>query len=128
MNIKNRFLIGYIYRPPNSNAEWITRFETMLMEVDIEEKEIIILGDFNIDLLSNRIPCKWTHLKNIFNMTQVISNPTRVTKSSSTLLDHAYSNIPENIDFISVPKYSVSDHYPICISHKRGLKKKKTTS
>jgi hypothetical protein len=35
------------------------------------------------------------------------------------------SNQPENVDFISVPKYSINDHYPICISHKRELKNKK---
>ena len=58
-------------------------------------------------------------------MSQIVSDPTRVTKTSSSLVDHVYSNQPENIDFILVPKYSISDHYPICISHKRELKKKK---
>jgi hypothetical protein len=58
-------------------------------------------------------------------MSQIASDPTRVTKTSSTLVNHVYSNHPENIDFISDPKYSISDHYPICISHKRELKKKK---
>ncbi|CAC5413151.1 rnhA [Mytilus coruscus] len=56
-------LLGNIYRPPNSNAEWITKFESMLTNVDIEDKEIIILGDFNIDLASRKIPAKWSHLK-----------------------------------------------------------------
>ena len=106
-------------------GEWVTKFETMRLKVDTEDKELIILGDFNIDLMSDKIPLRWTHLKNIFNMSQIVSDPTKVTKTSSTLVDHVYSTQPENIDFISVPKYSISDHYPIFISHKRELKKKK---
>ena len=97
----------------------------MLLKVDTEDKELIIIGDFNIDLMSDKIPLKWTHLKNIFNISQIVSDPTRVTKTSSSLVEHVYSNQSEHIDFISVPKYSISDHYPICISHKRELKKKK---
>ncbi|VDI27296.1 Hypothetical predicted protein [Mytilus galloprovincialis] len=118
-------LIGNIYRPPKSNAEWVTKFELMLTNVDIEDKEMIILGDFNINLSSRKIPAKWSHLKNIFNLSQIVSVPTRVTQTSSSLVDHIYSNEPHNIHFISVPKYSISDHYPVCISHKRGLKSKK---
>ena len=106
-------------------GEWVTKFETMLLKVDTEDKELIILGDCNIDLMSDKIPLMWTHLKNIFNMFQIVSNLTRVTNTSSTLVDHVYSNHQENIDFISVPKYSISDHYPQFISHKRELKKKK---
>ena len=48
-------------------------------------------------------------------MLQIVSDPTRVTKTSSTLVDQVYSNQPENIDFISDPKCSISDHYQICI-------------
>ena len=80
------------------------KFETILLKVDTEDKELIILGDFNIDLMSDKIPLKWTHLINIINMSQIVSDPTKVTKTSSTLVEHVYSNQPENIDFISVPK------------------------
>jgi hypothetical protein len=42
------------------------KLETMRLKVDTEDKELIILGDFNIDLMSDKIPLKWTHLKNSF--------------------------------------------------------------
>ena len=118
-------LIAYIYRPPNCHADWVTKFETMLLHAETEEKEMLILGDFNFDILSNKVPSKWVYLKNIFNLSQVVSTATRVTRSSSTLIDHVYTNEPENINFVNVPNYSISDHYPVCISHKRGLKSKK---
>ncbi|VDH96254.1 Hypothetical predicted protein [Mytilus galloprovincialis] len=118
-------LLGYVYRPPNSNADRVTKFETMMIKVDTEEKETIIMGDFNIDIMSSKKHAKWSYIKNIFNMSQMVTESTRVTKTSSTLIDHVYCNLPENINYIAVPKYSISDHYSVCISHKRGFKTKK---
>ena len=104
---------------------WIAKFESILVKADTEGKETIVLGDFNFDLLSNNIPNKWAYMCNIFNMSQVVSEPTRVAIHSSTLLDHVYCNEPDNISYISVPKYSISDHFPVCFSHKRGINKRK---
>ena len=53
-NYRQPLLIGYIYRPPNSRADCVTKFETMLLKVDTEDKGLIILGDFNIDLRVSR--------------------------------------------------------------------------
>lgn len=61
---------------------------------------MIILGDFNINLASRKIPAKWSHLKNILNLSQLVSVPTRVAQTSSTLVDHIYSNEPDNIHFM----------------------------
>ncbi len=44
--------------------------------------------------------------------------PTRVTDISSTLIDHAYSNRPENITNVFIPAYSISDHYPVCLTRR----------
>ena len=65
-NYRQPLLIGYIYRPLNSRADCVTKFKTMLFKVDTEDEGLIILGDFNIDLMSDKIPLKWTDLKNIF--------------------------------------------------------------
>lgn len=118
-------LLGYVYRPPNSRADWINKFESLLVKVDTEGKEIIICGDFNFDLLSKNVPNKWDNLCNIFKMSQLVNEPTRVTNTSSTIVDHVYCNEPDNIIDIFIPPYSISDHYPVCLSHKRGVKKRK---
>ena len=34
------------------------------------------------------------------------------------MIDHAYSNTPENIIGVSVLVLAVSDHYPVCITRK----------
>ena len=51
-----------------------------------------------------------------FNYTQLVDKPTRISQHSSTLIDHIFSNAPNNISSISVPQYSISDHLPVCLT------------
>ena len=41
-----------------------------------------------------------------------------VTDISETLIDHVYSNVPENLTETAVPYLSVSAHFPVCFSRK----------
>ena len=41
------FLVGNMYRPPDSKIEYNDRFEDFIDIVLNEEKEFILLGDFN---------------------------------------------------------------------------------
>ncbi|MEW8544961.1 MAG: reverse transcriptase family protein, partial [Candidatus Thiodiazotropha sp.] len=112
------FLIGHIYRPPNSSIVWNELFEECLENVLKEEKEMYILGDINRDLLNNQINKAWTDYIEPFGITQLVSEPTRVTNDSRTLIDHIYSNCPENVNSIDVPKIGLSDHFPIFFTRK----------
>ena len=53
---------------------------------------------------------------------QLIKSYTRVTKMSESIIDHIYTNRPEAVVEIKVPHYSVSDHYPVCITRYTGNK------
>ena len=53
-------------------------------------------------------------LFSLFNLSQTLSSPTRVTPSSKTLIDHIYSTDIAHILETCVPVIGVSDHYPIC--------------
>ena len=64
-------------------------------------KELIILGDFNCDVSSSRIN-KIVHLASSFNLTQMIYEPTHYTEHSSSIIDLALVNKPENIVFSGV--------------------------
>ena len=44
-------LLSTWYRPPDSNIELLECFENFLKKTDDENKEIIITGDFNCDML-----------------------------------------------------------------------------
>ena len=83
------------------------------------------MGDFNIDLQSCS-NSKWLNLIQLFDLTQFVKEPTRVTESSSTIIDHAYSSDSANITECFVPSYAISDHFPICFTRKVNSKISKT--
>lgn len=114
------FLIGYYYRQPSSTIDWITKIENNIERaVSSNQREVILLGDFNINLLhDNSSTRSWIRTINSLNFQQLINNPTRITAVSETLIDHMYSNVPENITETKVPHFAVSDHYPICFTRK----------
>ena len=61
-----------------------------------------------------------------FGLTQLVSEPTRVTGDSSTLIDHIYANCPENVNSINIPKIRLSDHFPIFFTRKMHVQPPKT--
>ena len=119
------FLICTAYRPPCTNSEWIDLFEEELSIAQTTDLEIILMGDFNFDFGIN-LNKKWHNLIELFDLTQFVSKPTRVTESSSTIIDHIYSTNPENIIESFVPSLSISDHFPICFTRKINNKIQKT--
>jgi hypothetical protein len=48
---------------------------------------------------------------------QIVKEPTRVTKESKTLIDHIYITNLEKL----VVQYSVSDHYPVCMTRSEQI-------
>ena len=83
--------------------------------------EIYILGDLNINYLPNKGVDKfnnkrWESLMQKFGLTQIVNLPTRITKSTSTIIDHIYTARRELVYNVNVPKYAVSDHFPICFT------------
>ena len=117
-NSKN-FLLCYSYRPPSSNSEWLTHFSHSLEKAFLETKECLVLGDFNFDLIKSDTKTKsWCELMDSLSYAQLVTRPTRVTNGSATLIDHLFSNQPQNIYTVTVPMYSVSDHYPVCLTRK----------
>ena len=81
--------IGTCYRAPHNN-KIIECLENTLSKLQ-PDAETHILGDFNICLLNNsNLTKKYNNLLKSFNFTQLIDSPTRVTQSSSTLIDHIH--------------------------------------
>ena len=76
---------------------------------------MILVGDLNCDLLPD-VKLHHTNqlldITNLFQLTQIISEPTRVTASTCTrtLLDLFLTNKPENINYSRVLHLGISDH------------------
>ena len=105
-------LIGCYCQPPEGSKYLINNFsevfEEQLTNVVKTNKEIIILGDFNIDYnkTDNR---NFKSLLNISGLKQVITEPTRTTNTSSNLIDLIITNRPENITNKDVFANSIAD-------------------
>ncbi len=96
----------------------MNKFEKCLEKVNIDNNEVMIMGDFNVNL--NVCDSKQEKLQDImdaFCLEQLIEEPTRVTKKSSTLIDHVYVSAPHKILSSGVLKLSLSDHFAVWAVH-----------
>ena len=74
------------------------------------------MGDFNIDLLkTSPLATKWNELYSNFGLDQIITQPTRVTETTQTLIDHIYATEDVKILHQSVINYNISDHSPVLV-------------
>ena len=84
-----------------------------------ENKYVYIFGDFNVNTMSSVIGNANTQeFKDIFSSNYclpLITKPTRVTNSCSSLIDNIYSNVPINTGKCNsgILEVSISDHYAI---------------
>ena len=76
------------------------------------DKDILLMGDLNCDLLSDN-PRSQALLSfcTSENATQLIKQPTRVTESSSTLIDIILVSSPCLVKSSGVMDLTISDHY-----------------
>lgn len=104
-------LVGNVYRPPKE-TDFINKFEETLCKIN-PEYETFIFGDFNVCVLHKMAKlCRdYLSLLKIFNLKQIITNPTRVTNSSSTLIDHIIVSRDDKISLSGVIASGLSDHY-----------------
>jgi len=79
---------------------------------------IFILGDFNIPYISNNTCCnlKWSTFYSKYSLTQLITEPTRLTQNTSSIIDHIYTTYLDRVSDIVVPKVAISDHFPVGIT------------
>lgn len=82
--------LGIIYKPPNQEINnFLIAFEESLSIIFPTVDEIICCGDFNINLFDygNNNVEKFFSVLDSFGLCQVIDAPTRITDSTSSLLD-----------------------------------------
>ena len=107
------FLICTAYRPPNAPLNCFeTEFSRTLVSALLMSKPIYILGDLNCNVLNTGDPACQALLNfySTFNLAQLITQPTRITESSATLLDVILVSNKELIIESNVVPISISDH------------------
>ena len=116
-----KILLAVTYRPPNEHTvsynTWLNKImEEAISSAYVEDKSIIILGDFNIDLLGKQPHQEfWLSFIDNYELSQLITNHTRVTPTKKSLLDHIY--VSENIlvKYFGLLPWALSDHFPVKI-------------
>ncbi len=124
-------LVCAVYRAPDYSLNmFMERFEPIMETAFMENKELIVLGDFNMDYTNGFDDHQgWKLFIESFSLYQMINTPTRVTEESATIIDHIYTTEPSNIAAVMVPVIGTSDHYPVCYTrNSRGSVKNKHIS
>lgn len=113
--LESSLIIGVVYRSPNSCVNsFLEKFETIFSSVTHDHKGVIaIVGGINIDTHS-AMHRNYEYLLRSFDFHNLITEPTRVTASSATLLDHALSNRTSGVT-AGVYNQAICDHLPIFI-------------
>ena len=107
------FLVSTWYRPPNANRQVFDDFEIFLRKCDLENKELILLGDLNCDISKSPLDAHTRRLQfllSLYQFDQLINEPTRVTQASATLIDLLITNKKQNIAKAGVIHLGLSDH------------------
>ena len=111
-------------------------FSNELQPIDSKTNEIYLLRDFNINLLQNgkfilkenqsyklkssssALVNKYKEFCQTFSLTEIIKEPTRITCSTSTMLDHILTNSSERVSQKGVIDVGISDHQLIYCTRK----------
>ena len=93
-----KVLIGTFYRPPNSPNDTMAHIENSEgLAVDTNIQDILILGDFNLDILKQLPSRKINNVCQYFGLDQLISEPTHFTETSSSVIDLIFTSNKNNV-------------------------------
>ena len=123
-------IIGCIYRHPWMDARELndTFLQNTLEKLFYENKDIILIGDFNIDILkydTNNDSAAFLEMMYENFLLPYISSPTRATPRSQTLIDNIFSNIIEDEIISGNITTTISHHYAQFTLFKNKIKSQK---
>ena len=114
------FLVITWYRPPDSTVDKFSCFEKLVGKLDARGLEYYLMGDINVNLAaphSDNNSHLLTSITDLYGLHQLICEPTRVSKSFSTIIDLIFTNFPNRVVCSGVSHISISDHslvYAFC--------------
>ena len=111
----SKYLIGCVYRAPDESLDIFDYFDDVVRYATINKLEVIIVGDLNCDCLNLTLRQTKRLLEFIManQLEQLIKQPSRVTPTTSTLIDVLITSTPHLFSEAGVINIVLSDHYPI---------------
>jgi len=128
------YTVGSVYRPGSTHPtltqtesfnEFSNLFANICDTITSNKHEVVVLGDFNIDVLQYNSNCRSANYVDLlfsFGLLQLITKPTRCCDNSATLLDHVVTNVNAPSFVTSVLTSRISDHFPIIFSLQSSFK------
>ena len=111
---KKSVICGVLYRQHNSPNRFQQYFDETIEKFTSSGKHVVIMGDFNIDLLK----CDSSSYSHDFisslqscYLIPTIDKPTRVRSSSATLIDNIFLNNPDQVVTCGNIVSDISDHF-----------------
>ena len=116
--------LGVVYRPPRQ-SDFLDILHETLGQLD-PSRELYILGDVNINMKncdnSNNsvvgLVNKYKYILRLFGLCQLLKQPTRVTPTSESVIDHIVTNQSDKICQSGTIHVGISDHALIFCTRK----------
>ena len=112
----SNYLFFCTYCHPNSAVDTLTEYlQEVLSNPAVFNKQVFILGDFNVNLLNYNHNTSVTNYVNSLLSKQFlpyIIHPSHVSEYSSTLIDNIFSNIIDNVTLSGNILTQITDHFP----------------
>lgn len=119
-------LLVLVYRPPQGKVDQFLSHMKNLLNLIYDEKkfDVLLMGDFNIDIgkPKNLDVKKLNNFMTGYTLRQYISEPTRVSGNSESIIDLMISTIK----FVSLAEpfnINLSDHFPTLLIYKKEREK-----
>jgi len=111
-NDKHIKILG-VYRPPDCNVISFSDCMENLLSVVKRTEYVFLIGDINMDLLSNDDSCsRFVDVCHSSSFLPLINLPTHVSNNGrDTCIDHIWFNQP-NYSLTAVFKIDITDHFP----------------
>ncbi len=106
--------IGCMYRHPKADTDSFHYITEVLRNMCLQKRTVFILGDLNDNLLAPNI--RLYRIIGNHKLTQLIHKPTRITSTSSTLLDVIITNKPDHVIHVDVVPGVIADHDLITVT------------
>lgn len=114
---RKNIIVGCIYKHPLMSLDDFNNYylSPLLSKIDKEKKTVLLLGDFNVNLLKVKTDttcANFLDLLGSYHILPFISLPTRITNQSSTLIDNIFVSPSSNSLLSGNLTVSLSDHLP----------------
>ena len=104
---------NYIPNLRRGNGDGDALIEERIGKLDSENIEYYVLGDLNCNMAAPKFDNSTNILSNIaevYGLDQLITEYTRITDKSSTLIDLIFTNTPDRVVCPGVSHIGISDH------------------